>query len=341
MSVSSGYTTYQAAYFAHFLTREGLEGDGLTQSLSAARVDLNPHQVEAAMFAMRSPLSKGVLLADEVGLGKTIEAALVLSQRWWERKRRLLLVAPASLRKQWAQELHEKFSLPSVILDAKRAKELAKAGKENPLGRGEGIVILSYEYAARIADQLSAIPWDLVVFDEAHKMRNVYRAAATSRAAVLRAALADRQKLLLTATPLQNNLMELYGLITVIDDQFFGSPEAFRAEFGGREDRKALSILGRRLEPICKRTLRRQVQKAGLINYTNRLPKTFDFTPDRLEEDLYKHMSDYLQREDTIAVGKNGRHLVTLVLRKILGSSSFAVALAAQAARLGGNARRH
>lgn len=326
MSVSSGYTTYQAAYFAHFLTREGLEGDGLTQSLSAARVDLNPHQVEAAMFAMRSPLSKGVLLADEVGLGKTIEAALVLSQRWWERKRRLLLVAPASLRKQWAQELHEKFSLPSVILDAKRAKELAKAGKENPLGRGEGIVILSYEYAARIADQLSAIPWDLVVFDEAHKMRNVYRAAATSRAAVLRAALADRQKLLLTATPLQNNLMELYGLITVIDDQFFGSPEAFRAEFGGREDRKALSILGRRLEPICKRTLRRQVQKAGLINYTNRLPKTFDFTPDRLEEDLYKHMSDYLQREDTIAVGKNGRHLVTLVLRKILGSSSFAVA---------------
>ncbi|SEP50221.1 Helicase conserved C-terminal domain-containing protein [Rhodospirillales bacterium URHD0017] len=326
MSVSSGYTPYQAAYFAHLLTREGLEGDALNQSLSAARVDLNPHQVEAAMFAMRSPLSKGVLLADEVGLGKTIEAALVISQRWWERKRRLLLVAPASLRKQWAQELHEKFSLPSVILDAKRAKELAKAGKENPLGRGEGIVILSYEYAARIADQLSAIPWDLVVFDEAHKMRNVYRAAETSRAAVLRAALADRRKLLLTATPLQNNLMELYGLITVIDDQFFGSPEAFRAEFGGREDRKALSILGRRLEPICKRTLRRQVQKAGLINYTNRLPKTFDFTPDRLEEDLYKHMSDYLQRQDTIAVGKNGRHLVILVLRKILGSSSFAVA---------------
>lgn len=81
MSVSPSYTPYQAAYFAHFLTREGLTGDGrtdgLTQSLSAARVDLNPHQVDAAMFAMRSPISKGVLLADEVGLGKTIEAALV------------------------------------------------------------------------------------------------------------------------------------------------------------------------------------------------------------------------------------------------------------------------
>lgn len=326
MSVSSGYTPYQAAYFAHFLTREGLESDGLTQSLSAARVDLNPHQVEAAMFAMRSPLSKGVLLADEVGLGKTIEAALVISQRWWERKRLLLLIAPASLRKQWAQELHEKFSLPSVILDAKRVKDLAKAGKDNPLGKAEGVVILSYEYAARIAEDIRKVPWDLVVFDEAHKLRNVYRAAETSRAAILRSVLADRQKLLLTATPLQNNLMELYGLVTVIDDQFFGSPDAFRAEFGGREDRAALSILGRRLAPICIRTLRRQVQKAGLINYTNRLPKTFDFTPDRLEEDLYKHMSDYLQREDTVAVGQNGRHLVTLVLRKILGSSSFAVA---------------
>ena len=164
-----------------------------------------------------------------------------------------------------------------------------------------------------------------MVFDEA-KLRNVYRAIETSRAAVLRGALAGRQKLLLTATPLQNNLMELYGLVTVIDETYFGSEQAFRAEFGGHEDRTSQALLARRLEPICKRTLRRQVQKAGLINYTNRLPKTFDFTPDQLETDLYEHMSRYLQRNDTLAVGQNGRHLVTLVLRKILGSSSFAVA---------------
>lgn len=327
MTATGSFTPHQAKYFAHFLTREGLdESEGLTQSLSSARVDLNPHQVDAAMFALRSPLSKGVLLADEVGLGKTIEAALVLSQRWWERQRHLLLIVPASLRKQWATELREKFSLPSVILDAKRVKDLAKAGKPNPLGRGEGIVILSYEYASRIADQLQAVPWSLVVFDEAHKLRNVYKAAETSRAAVLRDALAGRQKLLLTATPLQNNLMELYGLVTIIDDTYFGSEQAFRAEFGGSADKVSQALLARRLEPICKRTLRRQVQKAGLINYTNRLPKTFDFTPDKLESDLYEHMSEYLQRPDTLAVGQNGRHLVTLVLRKILGSSSFAVA---------------
>ncbi|MFE3837572.1 SNF2-related protein [Pseudogemmobacter sonorensis] len=321
------YSAHQSKYFAHFLTREGIsENDALTQSLSSARVDLNPHQVDAAMFALRSPLSKGVLLADEVGLGKTIEAALILSQRWWEQQRNLLLIVPASLRKQWATELREKFSLSSVILDAKKLKDIVAAGQSNPIGRREGIIILSYEFAARIADTLRAVRWDLVVFDEAHKLRNVYKAAENSRAAVLRDALAGRQKLLLTATPLQNNLMELYGLVTIIDQTYFGSEQAFRAEFGGREDVAARALLARRLDPICKRTLRRQVQKAGLINYTNRLPKTFDFTPDRLEVDLYNSVSAYLQNPDTIALGQNGRHLVTLMLRKILGSSSFAIA---------------
>ncbi|WP_032984134.1 SNF2-related protein [Rhizobium leguminosarum] len=321
------FSAQQAKYFANYLTREGIgEAEALTQSLSSARVDLNPHQVDAAMFALRSPLSKGVLLADEVGLGKTIEAALVMSQRWWEQQRNLLLIVPASLRKQWATELREKFSLPSAILDAKRLKDLVAAGQPNPIGRREGIVILSYEFAARIANTLRVVPWDLVVFDEAHKLRNVYKAAENSRAAILRDALVGRQKLLLTATPLQNNLMELYGLVTIIDDAYFGSEQAFRAEFGGREDVAARALLARRLEPICKRTLRRQVQKAGLINYTNRLPKTFDFTPSRLEIDLYNSVSAYLQNPDTIALGQNGRHLVTLMLRKILGSSSFAIA---------------
>ena len=324
--MSFQFSTHQSKFFAHHLTSEGIhEEDALAQSLSGAKVDLNPHQVDAATFALRSPLSKGVLLADEVGLGKTIEAALVISQRWWERERNILLIVPASLRKQWATELHEKFSLPSFILDAKRVKDLEKAGTPNPIGRGEGIIIISYEYAARIADTLRRTPWSLVVFDEAHKLRNVYKAADNSRASILRKALAGRQKLLLTATPLQNNLMELYGLISIIDETYFGSEQAFRSEFGGREGLASHALLAKRLEPVCKRTLRRQVQRAGLINYTNRLPKTFDFTPGRLETELYERVSEYLQDPNTIALGQNGRHLVTLMLRKILGSSSFAV----------------
>src|SRR5262249_15352569 len=105
---------HQAKYFAHELTRRAVTGiDRLSMSLFDTAFDLNPHQIEAALFALASPLSKGVILADEVGLGKTIEAGIVLCQFWAERKRRLLVLCPASLRKQWALELEEKFNLPT------------------------------------------------------------------------------------------------------------------------------------------------------------------------------------------------------------------------------------
>ena len=111
---------YHAKYFAYDLTRRAAGGmDRLSMSLFDAAVDLNPHQIEAALFALQSPLSKGVILADEVGLGKTIEAGIVLCQFWAERKRRLLVLCPASLRKQWALELGEKFNLPTRVLDSK------------------------------------------------------------------------------------------------------------------------------------------------------------------------------------------------------------------------------
>src|SRR6202521_4424061 len=130
------YTPHQGSYFAHRITLEGLGDDVLAQSLSTARVDLNPHQVDAALFALSSPLSRGALLADEVGLGKTIEASLVIAQRWAERKRRILLIVPASLRKQWSQELFEKFSLPSVIVERKTYTDARKKGIAKPFEQG-------------------------------------------------------------------------------------------------------------------------------------------------------------------------------------------------------------
>src|ERR1700694_4048164 len=115
----SAITPHQSSFFAHRITLEGLGEDALAQSLSTARVDMNPHQVDAALFALDSPLSKGVVLADEVGLGKNIEAGLVIAQRWPERRRRILLIVPSSLRKQWSQELLEKFSPPSAIIESR------------------------------------------------------------------------------------------------------------------------------------------------------------------------------------------------------------------------------
>lgn len=176
----------QGAYFAHKVTLEGIGEDALAQSLSTARVDMNPHQVDAALFALSSPLTKGVLLADEVGLGKTIEAALVIAQKWAERRRRILLIVPASLRKQWSQELADKFSLPSKIVEAKVYNEARKRGIPKPFDHDGLVVITSYEFAATKADDVARGRWDLVIFDEAHRLRNVYKQDGSVRSKKIR-----------------------------------------------------------------------------------------------------------------------------------------------------------
>src|SRR4051812_4657196 len=115
------YTPFHAAYHAYNLTRRNSSDslEKLGPSLMGATIALNPHQLDAAVFAFRSPLSRGAILADEVGLGKTIEAGLILSQRWAEHRRRILIIAPTILRKQWAQELLEKFGIPSRVMDSR------------------------------------------------------------------------------------------------------------------------------------------------------------------------------------------------------------------------------
>jgi len=325
------YTRYQCGYLAHSLSLDGVAEDALTQTIAGAKVDMNPHQVDAALFALASPLSNGVILADEVGLGKTIEASLVLAQKWAEHKRRLLLVVPATLRKQWSQELVEKFSLPSKILEARNFKEAQTNGAANPFltesAFGESaLVICSYEFASRKQAELAAVPWDLVVFDEAHKLRNFYRGESAKIASRLDAALAGRPKLLLSATPLQNNLQELYGLIAIIDPHFFGSLDAFKARYcRPKLETAEFEHLRDRLKTICKRTLRRQVQETGGIKFTRRYSMTEDFRPSDAELKLYSEVSEYLQGDGILSIQPGARHLVTLVIRKILASSSFAI----------------
>lgn len=320
------FTHYHSQYLAHRITLDGVDDDAFAKALTAARVDMNPHQVDAALFALESPLNKGVILADEVGLGKTIEAALVIAQKWAERKRRILLILPASLRKQWSQELWEKFSLPAMVIETRIFNRRVKAGQRNPFDAGDAIILISYEFAARKADELALVAWDLVVFDEAHRLRNVYRKGASARAKILRDRLRTPYKLLLTATPLQNNIMELYGLVSMIDDKVFGDEASFRTLYGGgRPDPAQLMVLRKRLEPICRRTLRKTVQEAGHISYTRRIAVTFKFEPHPQEIELYERVSAFLQRPETCYLGGKPNPLVTMSLRKILGSSTFAI----------------
>ena len=319
-------TPYHAQYFAHELSKR-IASDAvekLAATLSSAQVDLNPHQVEAALFAFRSPLSKGAILADEVGLGKTIEAGLVISQKWAERKRKILIVTPANLRKQWSQELQEKFFLPSVILEAKSFNAAISARNLNPFDQAD-IVICSYQFAKTKAPYVRAIAWDLAVVDEAHRLRNVYKTGNKISKAI-KEALIDAPKILLTATPLQNSLLELYGLVSIIDDYAFGDLKSFRAQYArvnSNADPEQFLELKERLKPICKRTLRRQVLE--YIRYTNRIALVQEFYPSDDEQRLYEWVSDYLQSPTLYALPASQRQLMTLILRKLLASSTYAI----------------
>nr|WP_228531056.1 MULTISPECIES: SNF2-related protein [Myxococcaceae] len=319
----TGLTRFHERLLAEELTaKSGDTQKRLASALSDARVDLNPHQVEAATFAMDSLSRGGCMLADEVGLGKTIEAGIVIAQLVAEGKNRILILAPATLRAQWQTELREKFDLESVLVDGRTVRATGNCF-DQPFP-----VICSHPFAANKADLTAQIPWDLVVIDEAHRLRNAYKASNKTGKA-LRSSLAGRPKLLLTATPLQNDLLELFGLISLLDEQILGPEHAFRSRYqvdpdagGLRED--AGQELKERLAPVVQRTLRRQVRE--FVRYTNRRSIVEDFTPSPEEQDLYDKVSEYLRRSEAAAIEPGKKTLLTLVYRKLLASSTYAIA---------------
>lgn len=333
----------KAQYLAQLLTLKNPANSvtKLGRSVLNSTIDLTPHQIDAALFAFQNPLSKGAILADEVGLGKTIEAGLVISQLWAENKRKILCITPASIRKQWQGELSDKFFIDSFILDTKTYKQCQKEGNELPFNQKDKVVICSYQYARRMERDIALVDWDLVVIDEAHRLRNVYR-SDNKIARSIKKSTAQRKKLLLTATPLQNSLLELYGLVSFVDERIFGNLESFKAQFIQHSDvfddipvlsddakttaqmraERLFNDLKQRIAPIAHRTLRRQVQQ--YVRYTKRSSITIDFTPSDKELELYEKVSEYL-RKPSFGVSASNSALLMLVIRKILASSSFAI----------------
>lgn len=313
-------SAHQAKYFAHELERSYANDHvgKLAGLLFDAQVEPKPHQIDAALFALQTPFLNGVILADEVGLGKTIEAGIVISQYWAERKRRILIIVPSSLRQQWQQELLEKFLVPSQLLESRfKEEQLSRSAQQ-----ATEVLICSYEFALRHEAALVR-EWDLVICDEAHRMRNFYTGRNKVPEAVSRIVRGARKTILLTATPLQNRLEELYGLVSVFDPDYFYSLDAFRERYVKTKGAGENDDLVERVAAISRRTLRRDAEK--YIHFTKRLPITVEFTPSDAELSLYKKVNSYLQREDLYAFSNSQRHLTALIIRKRLGSSTFAV----------------
>ena len=284
-----------------------------------ANIELNPHQINAFCAALQALKTGGIVLADEVGLGKTIEAGLVLKYVLESGAKRVLIALPASLRKQWELELEEKFKLESVILDRLTVEKESREWRSRLTDTSKvRIVLTSYDYSSKLMKRFPEVKWDFIIIDEAHNLRNVFH--GTKRAKNLYELTKGIPKILLTATPLQNSLTDLHGLISFIDPRIFGSEKVFNKRYIEGED---YSDLKRELTPVLYRTLRRDVAK--YMNFKKRICKTVDFALSTDEIELYQRVNDFLKRDILYSIPTSNRSLIILVIRKLLASSSFAL----------------
>ena len=259
-------------YYAEDLVRQRRAGERRRQvsSQRRGRVDPNPHQIDAVMFALRRIPEGGCILADEVGLGKTIESGLVIAQLLAEGATRILIVVPRPLLGQWQAELVDLFDI-----------EAFEAADPSVDAEGEGVFLAGREYAGGEAgaSRLAAAPWDLCLIDEAHEVfagiHRRYDRAGIYEEESPQAQMAHRVRrvigaspvLLLTATPIQNSLRELWGLVQYVDPSgtLLGDKPVFEDVFCADDGRGVAAHqaeeLRERLTTVVQRTLRRQAQE--------------------------------------------------------------------------------
>lgn len=284
-----------------------------------ANIELNPHQINAFCAAIQALKTGGIVLADEVGLGKTIEAGLVLKYVLETGAKRVLIALPASLRKQWELELEDKFGLQSIILDRLTVEKESREWRKRLIDTTRvRIVISSYDYSSKLMKRFPEVKWDFIIIDEAHNLRNVFH--GTKRARNLYDMSKGIPKILLTATPIQNSLIDLHGLVSFIDPRIFGSEKTFSSRYIESQDYDGLK---RELSPVLYRTLRKDV--ARYMNFKKRTCKTVDFVLSQDEIELYQRVNDFLKRDLLYSIPAANRGLIILVIRKLLASSSFAL----------------
>jgi adenine-specific DNA-methyltransferase len=302
-----------------------------------ARIDPNPHQIDAVIFALRRLREGGCILADEVGLGKTIEAGLVIAQSRAEGAQRILLIVPKSLIGQWQNELANLFGIQ------------AQDDQRSFVAPGVYLVGREFGGSERGAAALGAAPpFDLVVIDEAHEIfaglhKRYGRDGAyeeTSDEALMahrvRGFLRSSPVLLLTATPMQNSLVELWGLVQYVEPTgtLLGDIATFRKVFCSDNDRTLVPgqehELQRRLAVVLQRTLRRQAQEFLDRPFTQRRCRLYEYAMSDDERSLYDDVTEYLLQPSLYAFAGRQRRLLLIGFHRRMASSIPALAASLQ-----------
>jgi len=312
---------FHAYYKARMLSGYSQDGSRLLPVFASSDIEIYPYQIAAAMFALHSPYLKGAILCDEGSLGKTYEAMLVIAQLWHEGKQNILIVVPTPLLYQWQRIIEDKFTVPLFIVDSQSAVDENTDADNTNAFLQDGLILTTYDFAAERVEDIVQIKWDITVFEEAHHLRRIYT-GENKGAAAIRDAARDSYKLLLTATPMQNSILDIYGLINFIDDSIFPDEEAFYSRYFRKPEN--YPELAERVSKYCFRTTRPQV--AGYVKIPERIPVTADYTPTADEQRLYDMIDAYLERENKAAFPKMERYDLALMLFRTLSSSTFALA---------------
>lgn len=261
-----------------------------------------PYQIAAARFALRSDFLKGCLLCDEGSLGKTYEALLVAGQKWYEGKENILVVLPPNLVTQWKRKLDRDFTLPYVFLN--NTKNIPDE---------DGIVLTTYDCAIRHADKIKERDWDLVIFDEVDVLANYTKDTTV----ILKNAVREAYKLLLTPTPITKDIRDIYGLIHFIDESILPDADWFyKRYFRKPENYPELTSW---VSQFCFRTLKSQTTE--YVNFSHRLPITVDYPLLQEEKELYKLISTYIASENKAAYPEIDEYNLNLLFFKTLSSS--------------------
>jgi len=287
--------------------------DKLAAAYASSDIEVYPYQIAAALFALRSPYLKGVVLADEGSLGKTYEALLVISQLWYEGKERIIIIVPTPLLGQWIEIMESGFSVPFITIDSN--ERYMEIGSDNPFDQPAAI-LTTYDYAVQKADDIQSIAWNAVVLEEAHKISN-YENKTT---AAIKEAVGDAYKILLTATPMQNSIMDLYGLLHFIDESVLGDADIFYKSYYRKPEN--YPDLTKRVSRYCFRTLRSQAET--YVKIPRRLLATADYQPTQKEQQIAAMVEAYLKKPEKSAFPEMEPWRLALTMWRALASSTFA-----------------
>lgn len=286
------------------------------------KIDVYPYQVAAALFAVRNPYQKGVILCDEAGMGKSHEAMLIISQSWYEGKNNILVAIPnPDLLVQWAEMISEKYSVPYIVMNN------AECRMHN-LNECDGIVLATNDFIVQNIEEFDKINWDIVVFEEANALSSVYQdentfmgASGSKQAKLLKEFSKNTFKILLTGTPIEKNIMDLYGLIYFIDEELLPDPDTYMKRYL-RKPENYVELAGK-VSKYCFRTLRSQAKQYAKI--PERLHITLEYEASEKEKELYNLLFAYIEKPNKIAFPQMEQYDLALMLLGLLSSSTAAI----------------